>query len=647
MMKSLAIRLNSLTFLRGCGIIFLSKGNSPIICAAGVALWEVLMAAQMSREVISSFVGDVLPLSLVGEGVNRDSIIEWSIDGDAALIREFNTGATYSFNNGVLVTLVKPGEATVRARLEGVEYLTRVTAREMRHAAPDAEMNYYFGDMHDHTSMNHKQAEFATHEFGTIEGYLDYINDEYKRNEGRLDFGVISDHAGVTNDRDFFHGFELTRAVGDDEGVIVFAGAESEITYTEHDRLGVLHRLSGEIVTINSAGYSDSHSWEEFHSDMSYSPRAIAIFAHPHVVGFSTNGIWNFNFAKNNTPRMLEMARGFEMGNGADRKENLLHEYGYSAALDAGFRLSPTCGSDSHGSRWGYRIMPGKSVIMAPERSREAFLDAFINNRFYATESGNVRLKYSVNGMSAPADLALADKYDFKISLSYFTDDDSTHPTYLEVISDYGEALYTADIAGKSEIAFTVSSDSARYFYLRLVDGSGRKTWSMPVFTGRAYDKLVEPDINPIDMSAAKAFVSGREEPKLINGDPFDSWCAEDTSAVIDIDLGEAHRVAAIAYYPHIILRGKDKGPEWTTSDETAGLVSRYEIYTSTDGENYSLAKRAKAQTLGSENIIAIAPTEARYVRFKALSTVGSDSRIEKYLGRTVKIANLAVFEEK
>ncbi len=48
---------------------------------------------------------------------------------------------------------------------------------------------------------------------------------------------------------------------------------------------------------------------------------------------------------------MLAMMRGIEMGNGADRKENLLHEYAYSAALDASFRLSTTCSSDSHGGR--------------------------------------------------------------------------------------------------------------------------------------------------------------------------------------------------------------------------------------------------------------------------------------------------------
>ena len=599
------------------------------------------MCVRLSREKISSFVGDVLPLELLG--VSRDAEVDWSTVGAAAAIRTFTRDGIHSARHAVLVTLVGVGDATITAEYKGVSYTAEVSARAMKHAAPDAELGYYFGDMHDHTSMNHNTEEFATHKDGRIEDYLGFIE-----SEGRLDFGVISDHAGVTNDYDFYRGFTLTRDAPDsDDGVIVFAGAESEITYTELDRLGVLHRLSGEIVTINSAGYSDVKSWNDFYSDMEYSPRAIAIFAHPHVVGFSTNGIWNFNFKRNNTPRMLELMRGIEMGNGEDRKENLLHEYAYSAALDAGFRVSTTCASDSHGPIWGYDVMPGKTVIMATERSREAFLDALISNRFYATESGNVKLSYTVNGKPAPADLDITDSYRFKVSISTFKNIDGTHPEKLEVISDYGKSVLTLDIGARDEIDFTVTSSTARYFYLRLVDREGRKTWSMPVFSGREYDKYAEPDISPIDMTRTTATADGIAAPIVINGDPFDSWCGEKSCATVDIDLGEVREVSAVGYYPHIVLRGKDKGPDWTTSMESAGLVSRYKVLLSTDGIDYTECASGKCQTLGSENIIIFEKRAARYLRFEVLATVGSDSGLDKYKDSPVKIANLAVFAPK
>lgn len=156
---------------------------------------------------------------------------------------------------------------------------------------------------------------------------------------------MISDHASVTNDFLFFRGFELTRGSEFDK-VITFAGAESEVEYCELDRFNIEHRLSGEIVTINSAGFAYTDSFAGLEDELLASPMAVAIFAHPHVVGYSTNGIWCFDFKRRATPIMLRSVRDIEMGNGEDRKENLLHEYAISSALDAGFRVSTTCASD-------------------------------------------------------------------------------------------------------------------------------------------------------------------------------------------------------------------------------------------------------------------------------------------------------------
>ena len=86
--------------------------------------------------------------------------------------------------------------------------------------------------------------------------------------------------------------------------------------------------------------------------------------------------VWNFSLEKNNTPALRRMVKLVEVGNGGDRKSNLINEYVYSVALDNGFRVSTCCSSDSHGPVWGYGAFPGKTVLMAPEKSREAFLDA-------------------------------------------------------------------------------------------------------------------------------------------------------------------------------------------------------------------------------------------------------------------------------
>lgn len=591
---------------------------------------------KLSSDEICSYVGDVLPLELIGEGIDKNSSVNWSSTGDAAAIRSFKGNGKYSFPNGVLVSLVAPGEAVIKAEYLGVEYVTKVTAREMRGLDEEDELNYYLGDLHDHTSQIHNREEFAKH---LTEDIADYVN--YIKEENLIDFGVISDHASVTNDDDFYRGFKLAETC---ESPIIFAGAESEISHTETDRLGILHRHSGEIVTFMSAGYASVKTWEEFENELTHSHAPVAIFAHPHVVGFSTNGIWNFDFMKHNTPTMKKIIRGVEMGNGEDRKENLLHEYAYSAALDAGFKVSATCSSDSHGPIWGYHVMPGKTIILAREKSREAFHEALLANRFYASESGNVKLKYSVNDKTAPAQLELTDSYRFHIELDSFNDDESTRPVICQIISDYGRTIECADVTGDT-IDLTVTSDSARYFYLRLIDREGRKTWSMPVWCQRAFDQYEEKRLKALDMTNFKATSSGRDASAVIDGDPFHSWHSGEVSPRVVIDMGDTQEISGFGYYPHIVLRSKDKGPEWTTSVETRGLVSRYKLYTSENGEHYSLIADITCQTLGCENVVSFPTHKARYVIMEVISNIGIDSHLRAYQRSETVIGNITLFK--
>jgi hypothetical protein len=169
----------------------------------------------------------------------------------------------------------------------------------------------------------------------------------------------------------------------------------------------------------------------------------------------------------------------------------------------------------------------------------------------------------------------------------------------------------------------------------------------MPVWCSRDFDEYTEPEITPIDMSECTATADGADAPVIINGNPLESWYGDRASATVDIDMGTVREISAIGYHPHIILRDKTKGAAWTTSMESSGLVSRYAIYASLDGVEYTELAEGACQALGKENIIVFAPTVARYVSFVALSNIGVDSGLAAYRDSKVRIANLAVFQPK
>ena len=601
------------------------------------------MNCKISSENINSFVGNVLPLWLVcDEDISKEPIKWQTSDSDTVGIHTFEGNDPQSITHGALLTLKKCGVAKVTAELDGVNYSCQVSVREMKRPSKDARLNYYIGDFHDHTSTTHNHEKFANRE---TDFPIDYIN--RIKNERLIDFSVISDHASVTNPRDFFRGFTDTELAQPMDAVIL-PGSESEVTVIEEDRFGIPYKNSGEIVSVNASNFKATRSWQEFYDVMSDSPFAVCIFAHPYVLGISTPGCWNFKFKKNNTPEMKALMKGIEMGNGNVGQSLFLFEAAYSLALDSGFRISCTCSSDSHGPIWGFNACPGKTVIMAEERSKEAFLAALLDRRFYATESGNVGLYYTVNGSPAASDLDPAATYKFHVELFPFRDEPDTAPVQCKLISDGGKTVKVVDCKNLSEFDFDVESDSASYFYLRLMDAEGRKTWSAPVWTGRTHSPLPDTDnVIPIDKTGftVTEAESGLDASVLVNGDIREEWHSELKKASYVIDMQEEKTVSAFGYYTPYIIYKPFKRAELSVAHIVGGFTSEYRISTSPDGVNYIPCAEGAIREYSGEEIIPFERHRARYVKFEVLTTAGQNSGRSERMDDKIVLAELSLFE--
>lgn len=607
------------------------------------------MSFELSKNSIISYRGDILPLHIGFDSPDHEYLksadIKWESDCDCVALRTFSGDDKMCFNNGVLLILNKVGTANVTATLDGKKYVCAVTVREPAKASSDDELKFFIGDLHNHTTLIHNHEAYIER---TSEFQYEYLNQ--LKEEGLMDFTAMTDHACVLNDTEFFRNFtEAEKA--DPSPVVFFPGAEAEVTFREEDRFGVTHNNSGEIVTFNTDFYGHSTSWEPFYDVIRNAPEPVAIFAHPCVVGYSTKGVWNFCFHKNNNDIMKRAIRGIETINGHLIDWNLMHEFTYSHALDSGFRVSAVASSDSHGPLWGYNFMKPKTVLLAKEKSREAFIDALRNNRFYATESGNLKLRYTVNGKQAPCDLEAATSYKFHVELGYFKDDDTTHPTKCTVISDYGKTLLTLEDFEDS-FDFEINSDTARYFYLRFVDANGDRTWSMPVWTGRAFDNFTEPELTPIDISGADAvdILTGDDASGAIDGDVYTPWEAKGEKASILIDLKEEKEIKALGLYPRMIVRPSksreyEKWLVWREPDFASTLPTDIAIYASVDGKTFEKCADGSCRMFGGENIFTFEPTKARYVRFDILSTVGRDAAPHLYGNAKCSVANLTLFK--
>lgn len=613
------------------------------------------MSTKLSKQSISTFRGDVVTLRLVGDTDLTDAPIIWqSSDESIVSVREFclgkctinRDGAYTAFNDGVLLTMLGTGEANITVALNGEVFNCSVRVREPESAKPTDKFNFYFGDFHTHSSTIHTRKEFLER--------TDYFpRDVWKsvKEEGVFDSFVVSDHACLVDDREFFNLYLDAEEAETDE-FIAFPGVECEVVLKQEDSYGRLHKNAGEIVTFNTPGYKVTTEWQEFFDNTSQNPLAISSFAHPQVLGYDTFGMWNFSLEKNTTPQMLKRFKMIEMGNGRDEEDQvLLHETMYARALDCGYHLAPVSTSDWHFPPWGATCLRGRTVVLAPKKSREMFLDAVYNARLYATENGNVKLWYTVNGHIPAETLPMTDTYDFHVELSHFNPPEESEKTAIvEVISDYGKIVYsqTVDPADENTLDFTVNSDTARYFYLRIYSTEGDRTWSPAVWTGRDYDPCPQPEFTGVKISKdSMTIVSctpGTDPKLLINDNPKDAWTSDASSAEIIIDLGTNEDVCAIGYWPHEISRDN---PDISEAQYGARFLSGYEYYISHNGEDYTMVGNGTMLCHGGEQRVVFDKYSARYVKIKLLSSAGSASHKPRYTDTPVMVGEFDIYRVK
>ena len=599
------------------------------------------MERKLSFDKIDSYAGDVLPLRLLVEDEFSKEDITWKTDDPCVQIKTYVGKYESSFTNGVLLTLLYPGKANVTATCDGVEYTCPVTIHECETHSSEEEFNYYIGDFHDHTCNIHNRKDFSAR--GPEIYPCEYI--KKMKSSGLMDFGVVSDHAGCLNPREYFRGFSDAYDAGQDE-LIVFPGAEAEVASHEEDRFGVFHKNAGEIVTVNAQTCASVHSWKEFFDAYETSPYAISCLAHPQIIGHSCKGVWNFRLTTHPSPRFRQMVRLVEIGDGTDRQANLLNEFMYSVALDAGFKVCPTCSSDAHGPVWGFERFPGKTIIMAKEKTKEAFYDAILSNRLYASSTGNVKIRYTVNGKTAPATLPYAHSYDIHVDIGYLRDEPDTVIKHCQVISNGGMAV--AEIHGDDlrSLDFHVESDKACYFYLRLWDDEGRKTWSCPVWTHRQPVYCHNDDLLPMEKDGFTAveLQAGKDAGKLLNNDVFDYWQAENTTATILLDMQEEKTVSALGVYHRILSQKEIKAEGLIPPDKNCEFPAQYVLSASVDNENFKVVSQGRFRVFSAEEMLRINPTTARYLKLESLTTVGKDCQRPNFADAKIVIGELTPF---
>ncbi|MDY6825030.1 MAG: CehA/McbA family metallohydrolase [Thermodesulfobacteriota bacterium] len=219
-------------------------------------------------------------------------------------------------------------------------------------------MNMYFGNLHSHTAYSDGE--------GTPEEAF-----AWARDVAGYDFYAVTDHAEKIGIRQWRDTGDQADAFNDNGTFVAMRGFEWS------------HLLAGHINVYNTDWYVSSitrPSLWSFYRWLDWND-GLAQFNHPGREPFVFHDF-------NHMPRVADNFFAVETGNkdiGNNDGEYLAY---YPEALEAGWMLAPASNQDNH----SLKTNTHRTVIVAPELSRAALLDAMQHRRLYSSDDPDIEV---------------------------------------------------------------------------------------------------------------------------------------------------------------------------------------------------------------------------------------------------------------
>lgn len=172
-----------------------------------------------------------------------------------------------------------------------------------------------------------------------------------------------------------------------------------------------------------------------------------------------------------------------------------IHEKGYIAALDKGWKVSPVCGNDNHGLT-GIKNHTSRTFILAEQNNKKELLDAMKHRRTYASLDSNIQCRYWVNGRIMGSDIPAAKKYTLELELNDpDTEKTSDRITKVEIVGEGGKIIKSYEPKAAQHISwkFTLKDFRSKYLFIKIwnegggdlknADPSQPIAWLAPVWT--------------------------------------------------------------------------------------------------------------------------------------------------------------------
>ncbi len=311
-------------------------------------------------------------------------------------------------------------------------------------------------------------------------------------NSAGYDFYVTADHSQeapfqpAQADNPHWMAAKRDAEAASTDGFVGLAGFE----YSENDGPGG----TGHFNVINADGMMNALSpGVDLPVFYKWLGEAAANGEGPVVASFNHPGREQYANWANRTPEAAEVLTMLEVINSGRR----IHDEGFVAALDHGWKVGPVAGNDNHGIR-PIAKHTARTAVLATEPTKAAILDGMKNRRVYAALDRNIECRYTVNGEVMGSTLQTPSEFSFDIlARDPDTDDPKAMITKIDIVKDGGVVVEEHKPEPGHSIRWrpVIRDEDAKYLFVRVWTAGGGETetanpdqptaWLAPVWTGR------------------------------------------------------------------------------------------------------------------------------------------------------------------
>ncbi len=278
----------------------------------------------------------------------------------------------------------------------------------------------------------------------------------------------------------------------------------------------------GHINTFNTPGFetrsNSSMDLKTYYENLNNVKSSVSQLNHP---GKTFGDFGDFGFYSSTTDKLVNL---IEVGNGEGPVRGSGHfpsyEY-YTRALDKGWHVAPTNNQDNHKKGW-MTANDARTVIIAPENTKEALYQSMRDKMVYSTEDKNMTIDYKVNNQMMGATL---DSDVKKLNVSIKVDDPDADDVIgkISIISNGGVEVASKNFNSNTATWNLELDPQYTYYYVKVEQKDKDILVSSPVWVGESFNAgFNEPSVDrsiPLkgeDLTAKFEFYNNNED-KLEN----------------------------------------------------------------------------------------------------------------------------------